>query len=111
MVGKCRPQMLAIVVVTRHQVARHVQARQFRVQHGIFIRATEVHQVATDHHDVGTRHLGVQMIHRTTQCSEGIDNAVSQFLSGFKVQIADLRDEKRMIQNKPSANTKITMTG
>lgn len=103
--------MFAIVVVAGHEVIRHVQTRQLGMQHGIFIRTTEVHQVAADYHDVGARMAGIQMIDSTSQRAKGVDDAVSQSLTGFKVQIADLRNEKRKVQNKFSENKSITNVG
>jgi hypothetical protein len=39
------------------------------------------------------------MIHGTAQCTQRIDNAIGQFLTRFKVQIADLRNEKWVVQD------------
>jgi len=51
------------------------------------------------------------MIDGTTQRGEGIDDAIGQFFPGLEMQVADLRNKKRMIRNKASENTNITMPG
>ncbi|MNI76344.1 hypothetical protein D3C73_1325690 [compost metagenome] len=100
--GKRRQQVLTNIVIAGHEVERHVQTRQLCREQGVFIRAAEIHEIAADHHNVGTRLAGIQVIDRTAQRAQAVDHTVGEFVIGFEVQIADLRNKKRAVQNKGS---------
>jgi hypothetical protein len=53
MAWKRAPQLVSVVVVSRHQIHRHQQGRQQVCQMVVFLSATEVREVTGYYHGIG----------------------------------------------------------
>jgi hypothetical protein len=85
---------LAVVVVARNEIQRHLERREQSAQVGVFLRAPVLHQVAADEQHVGPLRQPQDALHRAPQHGGAIHPPVRQLTRRRYVQVADLAGEK-----------------
>ena len=92
-VGEDLAQVVAVVVIARHEIDRHLQLRQELPQHGVFLDVAGMHEVAGGENDVRPRPERIHMLDGIAQHVVGGNTAIGGDPRRTDVEIAQLDDD------------------
>jgi hypothetical protein len=92
-IGKCRAQRFAVVVIAGDQIHRHRQRRDDFAQQRVLLRLAAVDEIAGHHDDIGLLRQRLDVRDAASEVRCRVDDAVCELAARHQVHIAHLADD------------------